>query len=152
MSFGHNESAWELADQLIKQLPREKFRVFQNRGHLRAPNGATYTPDIAVVPVEMMTQFSLNPTRFEVYHEPIPFLTEVWSPKTGTYDIDTKFPAYRDRGDAEIWRLHPFRPLLTAWRRQPNGRYEELSFNGGKVHLHALPDVIIDVEALFLPG
>lgn len=150
MSFGHNESAWELADQLIRQLPRERYRVFQNRGHLRAPNGATYIPDIAVVPIELMAPFSLNPTRFEVYDRPIPFLTEVWSPKTGTYDVDTKFPAYRLRGDAEIWRLHPFRPLLTAWRRQPDGSYDESSYVGGKVRLHALPEVVIDIDALML--
>jgi Uma2 family endonuclease len=150
MSFGHNESAWELADQLIRQLPRERFRVFQNRGHLRAPNGATYVPDVAVVPVALLAKFSLDPTRFEVYDEPIPFLTEAWSPKTGTYDIDTKIPAYQLRGDAEIWRLHPFQRSLRIWRRQPDGHYEESTCAGGTVHLHALPDVGIDVDALFV--
>ncbi|HEY7036762.1 MAG TPA: Uma2 family endonuclease [Thermomicrobiales bacterium] len=152
MSFGHNESAWELADQLIRQLTRDEYRVFQNRGHLRAPNGNTYIPDIAVVPVALMSRFNVDPTRFEVYDEPVPFLTEVWSPKTGTFDIDTKIPAYRLRGDAEIWRLHPFGTSLTIWRRQPDESYQESHYEGGAVQLHALPWVTIDVDALFVAG
>jgi Uma2 family endonuclease len=150
MSFGHNEAAWELADQLMRQLAKDTYRVFQNRGHFRAPGGDTYIPDIAVVPVALMSQFSLNPSRFEVYDEPVPFLAEFWSPKTGTFDIDTKLPAYQLRGDTEIWRLHPFRRTLTIWRRQLDGRYEQRICEGGKVRLHALPWVTINVDALFV--
>jgi len=149
MSFGHNRSARELAYQLIPQLDRSEYEVLQNAGHLRAPNGDTYIPDVVVVPVALMSQFNLHPARFEVYDDPMPFLTEVWSPKTGSYDFETKFPAYRLRADEEIWRLQPFRRLVTAWRRQPDGNYEEISYTGGIVRLHALPDVTIDVDRLF---
>ncbi|MEA2527159.1 MAG: putative restriction endonuclease [Thermomicrobiales bacterium] len=151
MSFGHNESAWELAAQLLQQLGRHEYRVFHNRGHVRAPNGATYVPDIAVVPVTLMIPFRQTPRKFEVYDAPLPFVAEVWSPKTGTYDIDTKFPAYRERGDAEIWRLHPFEQRLTIWRRQPDGNYEESSCRGGTVQLHALPSATIHIDELFVP-
>jgi hypothetical protein len=152
MSFGHNSSAQELAYQLIDQLGRREYYVFQNRGHFCAPNGDTYISDVAVVPVALMSQFRGSPAQFEVYDQPIPFLSEVWSPKTGTYDIDTKLPAYRLRGDAEIWRLQPFRRTLTIWRRQPDGTYEESSYDGGAVTLYALPQVTIDVGALFVAG
>ncbi len=152
MSFGHNRSARELAYQLIPQLDHSKYEVFQNGGHLRAPNGNTYIPDIVVVPVALMSQFDLNPARFEVYDDPMPFLTEAWSPKTGTYDFETKFPAYRLRGDAEIWRLHPFKRTLTTWRRQPNGEYVETVYQGGIIRLHALPQVTINIDALFVRG
>lgn len=148
MSFGHNEAARELADQLIRQLPKEMYRIFQNRGHLRAPNGATYTPDVAIVPMSLMAKLRIDPTQFEVYDEPVPFLAEVWSPKTGTYDIDSKFPAYRLRGDAEIWRIHPFQRTLTVWRR-PDGQYERTEIQENTVRLHVLPEVIIHLDFLF---
>ncbi|HEY7036760.1 MAG TPA: Uma2 family endonuclease [Thermomicrobiales bacterium] len=149
MSFGHNVSARELAYQLTAQLDRREYHVFQNSGHLRAPDGNMYIPDVAVVPVALMSQFSLSPARFEVYDQPLPFLTEVWSPKTGTFDVDTKFPAYRLRGDAEIWRLHPFKRTLKVWRRQSDGGYEVSDYEGGSVRLHALPWVAINLDALF---
>jgi Uma2 family endonuclease len=149
MSFGHNFSAQELAYQLIDQLDRREYHVFQNRGHLRAPGGNTYIPDIAVIPVALMARFRHAPAQFEVYDEPAPFVSEFWSPKTGTYDVDTKLPAYQLRGDAEIWRAHPFRHTLRIWRRQPGGDYEVSDYEGGSVRLHALPWVTIDVDALF---
>ncbi len=152
MSFGHNESARELTDQLLQQIPRTEYRVFHNRGHLRAPNGATYVPDVAIVPIRLMIPFRQAPRQFEVYDDPVPFVAEVWSPKTGTYDIDTKFATYRARGDAEIWRLHPFDRTLTVWRLQADGSYEESSYGGGTVQLHALPSVSIDIDALFISG
>jgi Uma2 family endonuclease len=151
MSFGHNWSARELAYQLSTQLPRSDFDVFQNGGHLRAPTGETYVPDIAVVPVAFMAKFGDRPASFEVYDEAMPFLSEFWSPKTGTYEIETKFPAYRLRGNAEIWRVHPFQRTVTMWRRQPDGSYSETVLHGGVVELHALPWVRIDVDNLFLP-
>jgi Uma2 family endonuclease len=150
MSFAHNDSARELAYQLIDQLDRSAYRVFLNGGHLRAPSGDTYIPDVAVVPRALMSQFRLNPERFEAYDEPVPFVAEVWSPKTGTYDIDTKFPAYRLRGDFELWRLHPFERTLTVWRRQPDGSYEESSHRGGMIRLQALAEVTIIIDALFV--
>jgi Uma2 family endonuclease len=152
MSFGHNWSARELAYQLIGQLARDEFEVFQNAGHLRAATGETYIPDVAVVPIALMSGFRLLPTSFEVYDEPVPFVAEVWFPSTGTYDVDTKFAAYRLRGDAEIWRVHPFERTLIAWRRQPNGDYEETAIRAGTIRLHALPWVNIDLELLFTPS
>ena len=69
---------------------------------------------------------------------------------TGRYDIDAKIPGYQARGDAEIWRLHPFARTLTMWRHQPDGTYTETMVRGGTVRLHALPDVVIDVDQLFV--
>jgi hypothetical protein len=150
MSFGHTRSARELAYQLTVQLPHAEYEVFQNGGHVRAPSGDTYIPDVAVVPVALMSRFSLDPARFEVYEEPLPFVAEAWSPRTGAYDIDTKIPAYRLRGDFELWRLHPFERTLTVWRRQPDGSYEESSHRGGMIRLQALAEVTIIIDALFV--
>jgi Uma2 family endonuclease len=79
----------------------------------------------------------------------LPLVVEVWSPSTGGYDIDAKIPEYRRRGDLEIWRLHPFEKTLTAWGRQPDGSYTKRVFQGGTVQPVGLPNVTIDLDALF---
>jgi hypothetical protein len=55
------------------------------------------------------------------------------------------------RGDREIWRPHPFARTLKAWRRRPDGGYDEVEFTGGVVELHALAGVMIDLDALSCP-
>ena len=152
MSYGHNRSGRRLARQLIAQLDPEEYDVLLNDGHLAATDGFSFVPDVAVVPMSLASLFETDPRRFEEYLDPLPFLAEIWSPSTGRYDIDRKIPVYRDRGDAEIWRLHPFDRRLTCWRRLPNGNYEEIVFNGGLVRLHALPQVTVNVDALFIAG
>jgi hypothetical protein len=52
-------------------------------------------------------------------------------------------------GDLEISRLHPHDRTLRAWRRRPDGSYEVADFYGGRVRLAALPQVIVDLDALF---
>ena len=76
-------------------------------------------------------------------------MVEVWSRSTGEYDVNTKFPEYKRRGDREIWRLHPYERTLTSWRQQPDGSYTETRFTGGIVHPVALPGVAVDLDALF---
>jgi hypothetical protein len=67
----------------------------------------------------------------------------------GDCDVDVKIPAYQRRGDLEIWRIHPYDCTLTAWRRSPDGNYEETTFREGSVNPVALPDVIVELAALF---
>jgi len=76
-------------------------------------------------------------------------VVEVWSPSTGDYDVDAKLPEYHRRGDQEIWRIHPYERMLTAWRRQPDGSYTETVYTGGVVHPLAFPVVAIDLDTLF---
>ncbi len=75
-------------------------------------------------------------------------MAEVWSPSTGGTDVRTKIAEYQERGDLEIWFLHPFERTLLAWRRQPDGTYTEELYRIGKVQPVALPDVTIDLETL----
>ena len=75
-------------------------------------------------------------------------MVEVWSPSTGAYDVETKLQGYRERGDAEIWFIHPYERTLTAWRRQPDGSYAEETYRGGLVPVASLPGVVIDFDAL----
>lgn len=149
-SFGHNMSCRNLVLQLWDQVDRDEHHVRSGAGYLHSFDGGCFLPDVAVIPVALMSRFRRNPTAFEIYTKPIPFVAEAWLPKSVSYDFDVKFPSYRLRGDAEVWRLHPFERTLTIWRRQPDGSYVESRHDGGTVHLQALPWVTIDVDALFV--
>ena len=76
-------------------------------------------------------------------------VVEVWSPSTGTYDVNAKLPEYRRRGDLEVWRVHPFERTLTVWRRQPDGGYVETIYDGGRVQPASMPGVTIDLDVLW---
>lgn len=120
-------------------------------GRVRRSEQNTYIPDVMVVPLEALRRLFKRPFALEVYDLPLPFVAEVWSPSTGGYDVGEKLAEYQRRGDAEIWRVHPFERTVTAWQRQPDGGYREIVHRGGTVELIALPGVIIDLDALFAP-
>jgi hypothetical protein len=54
----------------------------------------------------------------EVDDAPLPLVVEVWSRSTGGDDVEEKLADDQRRGDAEIWRLHPFEKTLTRWVRR----------------------------------
>ena len=150
MSFGHNDTLDVLVDQVKSQLSRNLHRVRYNSAHLTVPNGNSYIPDLVIVPVSAFEDFLSNRRRFERYADPMPFVVEIWSPSTGSYDVDRKIPGYQARSDLEIWRIHPFDQVVLNWRRQDDGRYVESEARGGTIALHALPDVTIDLDALWV--
>jgi Uma2 family endonuclease len=57
----------------------------------------------------------------EVYGDPLPLAAEVWSRSTGDYDVNEKLAVYKQRGDLEIWLIHPYERTLTSWSRNPVG-------------------------------
>jgi Uma2 family endonuclease len=78
-------------------------------------------------------------------------VVEVWSRTTAAYDYAVKLQGYRERGDLEIWYIHPYERTLTAWRKQPDGNYTEELYSGGIVSVVSLPGVSIDFEAVLSP-
>ena len=58
-------------------------------------------------------------------------------------------PYYHQRGDLEIWYVHPYERTLTAWRRRPDGMYAESVYRGGVVRPESLSGVAINLDALF---
>jgi len=149
MSAKHNWTMFELGYQLRRQLDQRQFQVRVNAAHLHRPAATYYIPDVVVLPTALVQPFWEEQNLLEVYREPLPLVVEVWSPSTGDYDVDEKLPEYMARGDAEIWRLHPFARALKAWRRQPDGTYTLTEYTGGIVYPVALPSVAIDLDALF---
>jgi Uma2 family endonuclease len=150
MSFVHGGIVLWLRDDLVRQLDRTQYLVYADDGRLRRSARTFLIPDLSVVPAALFHRSRLeNPEGLGVNNEPMPLVIEVWSPSTGRYDINTKIPEYKRRGDLEIWRLHPAERTLTVWYRQPDGTYSEVVFRGGTVQPTALPGVTIDLDALF---
>lgn len=152
MTLGHNDSMSQMTRQLVLQLDPAVYTVRENSARLRISTGNYYVPDLCIVPRELMRRaLQGRADELEVYEEPLPLVVEVWSPSTGEYDVDTKLPEYRLRGDLEIWRVHPIERTLIAWRRQPDGSYMETLYTQGIVEPASLPGVRIELARLFLP-
>ena len=150
MTARHAYVIERLLRRLVPQLPEEQYAIRMEASRLRRPEGSYYGADVSVVPREYVVELiEHHPTELEVYQRPVLFIAEVWSPSTGSYDVNTKIPGYKERGDAEIWRLHPLRHEVTIWRLQPDGTYTESVVTGGTVELAALPGVRIDIDELF---
>jgi Uma2 family endonuclease len=105
-------------------------------------------PDLFVVPTAYGAEFRGRPGVLAIFSAPLPLVVEVWSTSTGDYDVDAKLPIYQQRGDLEIWRIHPYERTLTAWIRQPDGTYFE-TIHQGIVHPVSLSGVAINLSELF---
>ncbi|MGI8550727.1 MAG: Uma2 family endonuclease [Dehalococcoidia bacterium] len=149
MTTEHEGVMWSLTRHLVIQLDERAFRVGMNSPRLRISSGTYYLPDVCVVPRASELRLREIPGRVALYEEPMPLVVEVWSPSTGEYDVEEKLREYQWRGDLEIWRIHPYERTIIAWRRQPDGSYIESRYQGGTVQPVALPNVTIEIEALF---
>jgi Uma2 family endonuclease len=150
MSLAHLGAVMSLRNDLLAQLDGSRYLVLTDTGRLRRSSRNYFIPDLSVVPSEMFRRhLAADPAALAVFDEPLPLVAEVWSPSTGSYDVDVKIPEYRRRGDLEIWRLHPLARTLTVWRRQPDGGYAESTYQSGLVGVASLPGVTIDLDALF---
>ena len=149
MTFSHNRLWFRLGVDLDGQVDPEKFVVGVNGGRVRRSAANFYSPDVFVAPIELTQPLRNRSDVLEVYDEPLLLVVEVWSPSTGEYDVTEKLAEYQARGDREIWLLHPYERTLTAWVRQPDGTYEQALHHGGTVRPVFLPDVAIDLDALF---
>jgi len=147
MSWKHSAIASLLGVLLQNQLDLDEYRVFFE-SRVRRATATIFLPDVMVVPAVYGEDIAELPV-LAIFSKPLPLVVEVWSPSTGDYDVDTKIPEYRRRGDLEIWRIHPYERMLTRWVRQPNATYVESTHHGEVVALAALPGVTIDLDHLF---
>jgi len=147
MTFRHGQIPMLLGHFLLSQLDRNEYAVVSEL-RVRRSSATVFMPDLMVVPTAYSEEIRDRPV-LAIFSDPLPLVVEVWSPSTGDYDVDAKLPVYQQRGDLEIWRIHPYERTLTAWQRQPDGSYQETSYRGGIVTPVALPGVAIDLEALF---
>ena len=148
MSMKHDNVAFYLALALANQLDRSKYRVNVNGGKTRLSERNFFIPDVVVIPASYQTPFEHDSRSFNAFADPLPLVVEVWSASTARYDFVTKLRAYRERGDDEIWYIHPYERTLTAWRLEPDGSYSEEIHRGGIVPVASLPGVVIDFDVL----
>ncbi|MGD9895162.1 MAG: Uma2 family endonuclease [Dehalococcoidia bacterium] len=149
MTTEHEEISASLARRLIIQLDEREYSVRANSGRLRVPSGNFRVPDVVVIPRDYVRRLQATPGTFEVYSEPVPLVVEVWSKSTARYDVEDKLREYQERGDLEIWRIHPYERTLIVWQRQADGSYRETSHQGGEIRPAYLPNVTITLETLF---
>jgi Uma2 family endonuclease len=150
MTTEHDDTARRLVRRLNFQLDEAEYSVGQESPNLRVPGGNYRIPDVCVVPRVLVVRRKAEfPTRLEVYDEPMPLVIEIWSPSTGDVDGTEKLREYQERGDLEIWQIHPIDRTLTAWRRQRDGGYAMALYTGGIVPVASLPGVAIDLDSLF---
>ncbi|HEV2108157.1 MAG TPA: Uma2 family endonuclease [Thermomicrobiales bacterium] len=150
MSFRHNDLMMELGFQLRMQLDPSRYRIRINVGRVSRWTETYYIPDVFVIPVSVLEPDRDRPDILEIYDRPLPIVVEIRSLSTGEYDVNTKLPEYRLRGYQEVWRIQPFERVLHVWRRQPDGTYQKDECRGGDVVVESLPDVMIDLETLFV--
>ncbi len=138
-----------LSHLLQLQLDWSEFQVRINEGRVRKPADTIFIPDLLVVPTAYGESFRGRPGMLAIFSGPLPLVVEVWSSSTGDYDVDSKLPVYQQRGDLEIWRIHPYERTLTIWLRQADGSYQETLHRAGIVTPTALPGVAIDLDSLW---
>jgi Uma2 family endonuclease len=149
MTSAHEWLDEKLGFLLMFQLDWSAYQVRTNKGRVRHPEGSYLIPDAFVVPTGVVApRLYLNDV-LEVFEQPLPLVVEIWSRSTGEYDVKEKLAVYQQRGDYEIWYIHPYERTLTAWVRQPDGSYEETLYREGIVSPTSLPGVEIDLAALF---
>jgi Uma2 family endonuclease len=150
MTTEHEDVSRTLLHFLGLQVSWAEYSVGQESPKLRVHSGNYRIPDVCVIPRGLIRRRKQElPARLEVYEESMPLVVEVWSPSTGDTDRTDKLREYQERGDREIWHIEPYQHTLTAWRRQPDGRYTETHYTGGPVEVASLPGVVIDLDTLF---
>jgi Uma2 family endonuclease len=149
MTWEHDDIAFYLGVALANQLDPRVHRVRSEAGHVRRPTGRFFIPDVFVVPMAQAPRDRGRPDILEEHTESLPLVVEVWSMSTGRYDVRTKLATYRERGDLEIWFVHPYDRTITIWRRQPDSTYDQTMVQGGQIQPAFLPNVTVDFDALF---
>lgn len=144
MTSRHEDISMYLGVALAGQLSRAEFRVRVAGSRLRRSAEWWF---VLVVPTALVLPQRDERTP-ELFRDPVPLVVEVWSPSTGSYDQRVKLAEYQARGDQEIWLIHPFERTLNAWRRAPDGHYEESAYRGGVIEPASLPGVRINLDDL----
>lgn len=151
MSMTHDGVASYLGFLLQSQLSPRDYLVNVDGGKTRRSARYYFIPDVVVIPASYLLPHWGDPRAFNAHAEPLPLVVEIWSRTTAAYDFAVKLQGYRERGDEEIWYIHPYDRTLTVWCKQPDGSYTEALHRGGVVPVASLPGVTIDLDALLSP-
>lgn len=137
-----------LGHLLLLQIDRASYHVVTEL-RVRRPTATVFLPDLMVIPRALAETFRGRPGTLAIFSDPLPLVVEVCSLSTGDHDVDTKLPIYMQRGDLEIWRIHPHERTVTSWVRQADGTYQETVYSSGTIRLAALPGIEIAIDDIF---
>lgn len=138
-----------MAAQLLAPIGLERWMVRIDSGRLSCVDETSCIFDLFTAPSGVPNQ---DWERFEIlrsYGESTLLVINVWSPLTGSYDVEKNQPEYRLRRNLEILRIHPFGRTLFTRRRQWNGHHAEPHHRDGTIEPAAVPGVRIDLDELF---
>jgi Uma2 family endonuclease len=149
MTASHNWLIDWLGFLLLSQLDRSAFQIRTNSARVRRPEATYLIPDLIVLPKALAVPLLNRDDLLEVYGDPLPLVVEIWSRSTGDYAVTEKLAVYQQRGDLDIWLIHPCERALTSRVRQADGAYRETVDREGIVCPAALPGIAIDLAVLF---
>ena len=109
------------------------------------PDGAAVRPGRLAIEGERMIELGARPAPADAEIVDLPGCTLL----PGLIDMHGHARINQRRGDIEIWLIHPYERTLTAWRRRPDGGYDQTTVTEGIIRPVALPGVAIDFAALF---
>jgi Uma2 family endonuclease len=127
-------------DQAI--TPKGLGWIFTAPTEVRFPGDNAVQPDLIVVlrdRAAILTQSGIRGTPS--------LLLEILSPSTRTYDLTTKAKLYAEQGVPEYWIVDTFAETITVHELR-DGRCVALP-NDGTVRSRVVPDLVVDVRALF---
>jgi Uma2 family endonuclease len=81
---------------------------------------------------------------------PPDLVMEALSPSTRNVDLRIKFDLYARMGVPEYWVADPLIPRLTIYVLTPQGTYERVVPEGRRLRSRVLPDLVIDLDAIFV--
>jgi Uma2 family endonuclease len=149
-SFLHGAVIDALVEQIVPQLRGSPFRLSVNHARLMIDPYQVCLPDLVVLPRALSARaVAERPRALETYHTGLPLVIEVWTPATAEYDVEAKIPEYRRAGTDEIWLVHPTARAVTVWVRRPAAGYQEIIRGGGVLTPARIPDLALDIDALF---
>jgi Uma2 family endonuclease len=148
----HQDVSGELFRQLANFLKKKSCRAYAAPFDVRlsehkTSDGETTTvvqPDILVVcDKEKLDERGCKGTP--------DFIAEIVSSKTASKDHIQKVHLYEKYGVREYWILHPTDRLLTIRVLDETGKYSPPQFieGKGKLALHILPEIDIDLDEVF---
>ena len=148
MGAEHGVIPMLLGHLLLRQIDSARYQVVSDL-RVRRPEATVFLPDVMIIPAGLFELFRGRPGTLAIFSDPLPLVVEVWSPSTGRHDVETRIPVYQQRGDLEIWRIHPYERTVTSWVRQDDGSYQETVYRNGTIQLAALSGVEIAVDDIF---
>lgn len=149
-SFQHGALIDGLMEQIVPQLRGSIFRLSVNHARLMIDQGHILLPDLAVVPRAISARaVRERPNALETYHTSLPLVIDVWTPATAEFNVEASIPEYRRANTEEIWLIHPAARAVTTWVRRTSGAYEEVIRVAGVLTAARVPDLSLDITALF---